>query len=46
MVKESTHIRAEALGTALQELAKERGFQVVYVTERSTEKQPVAHPVS
>jgi outer membrane receptor protein involved in Fe transport len=33
MVKEPTHIRAEALGTALQELAKQRGFQVVYVSE-------------
>jgi outer membrane receptor protein involved in Fe transport len=33
MIREPTHIQAEALGTALQELAKERGFQVVYVTE-------------
>jgi outer membrane receptor protein involved in Fe transport len=33
MIREPTHIRAEALGAALQELAKERGFQVVYVSE-------------
>ena len=32
-VKRATNIPAQSLGAALQELAKERGFQIVYVSE-------------
>jgi iron complex outermembrane recepter protein len=32
-VKRTTNIPAQSLGAALQELAKERGFQIVYVSE-------------
>jgi iron complex outermembrane receptor protein len=32
-LKRTTNIPAQALGAALQELAKERGFQIVYVSE-------------
>ena len=32
-VRKETHIPAEALGAALQTLAKDRNFQIVYVTE-------------
>jgi hypothetical protein len=32
-VKKTTNIPAQSLGAALQELAKERGFQIVYVSE-------------
>ena len=32
-VKMATNIPAQSLGAALQELAKERGFQLVYVSE-------------
>ncbi len=32
-VKRPTNIPAQSLGAALQELARERGFQIVYVSE-------------
>jgi iron complex outermembrane recepter protein len=32
-LKRTTNIPAQSLGAALQELAKERGFQIVYVSE-------------
>jgi iron complex outermembrane receptor protein len=32
-LKKTTNIPAQSLGVALQELAKERGFQIVYVSE-------------
>ena len=32
-LKKTTNIPAQSLGAALQELAKERGFQIVYVSE-------------
>ena len=32
-IKQETHIPPQPLGTALQTLAKDRGFQVVYLTE-------------
>ena len=32
-VKRATNIPPQSLGAALQELAKERGFQIVYVSE-------------
>ena len=31
--KKATNIPAQSLGAALQELARDRGFQIVYVTE-------------
>ena len=32
-LKKTTNIPAQSLGAALQELARERGFQIVYVSE-------------
>jgi hypothetical protein len=35
-IKKKTNIQAQSLGTALQELARDRNFQIVYVSENVT----------
>jgi iron complex outermembrane receptor protein len=35
-IKKKTNIQAQSLGTALQELARDRNFQIVYVSEDVT----------